>query len=304
MPFGSPCLPNNFPMISGVLNVHKPAGMTSHDVVGKVRRLAHQKRVGHAGTLDPDATGVLLVCLGAATRLSDYLADEGKDYRAALALGATTTTEDASGDVLAEADASHITLADLQAILPRFVGAVSQTPPMVSAVHHQGQRLYALARQGITVEREARPVRIDSIDLLDWTPGARSFATLDVACGKGTYIRTLCADIGDALGVGGHMAALQRTRVGRFTVADAAPLDAIMPDTLPSLLVSPADALSELPAHVVVGNGREDILHGRAIAASLSDELLVKVLDTQGQLLALARAGQGALHPFKVFPPD
>ncbi len=155
-------------MISGVLNVHKPLGMTSHDVVGQVRRLAHQKRVGHAGTLDPDATGVLLVCLGAATRLSDYLADEGKDYRATLALGATTTTEDASGEVLAEADASHLTLTDLQAVLPRFVGTILQTPPMVSAVHHQGQRLYALAWQGITVEREARPVRIDSITLRRW----------------------------------------------------------------------------------------------------------------------------------------
>jgi len=291
-------------MTCGVLNVHKPAGMTSHDVVGQVRRLAHQKRVGHAGTLDPDATGVLLVCLGAATRLSGYLADEGKEYRATLALGATTTTEDASGDILAEADASHITRADLQAVLPRFVGTIQQTPPMVSAVHYQGQRLYALARQGIVVEREARPVQIDTITLLDFTPGAHASAVLDVACGKGTYIRTLCADIGDALGVGGHMAALQRTRVGRFTLADAVPLDTLAPDTLPNFLVSPAGALGSLPAHVAEGGARADILHGRAIAASLSDEPLVKVLDAHGQLIALARAGQGALHPFKVFPPD
>lgn len=307
MPLGWLCLPYDFTafsMISGVLNVHKPAGMTSHDVVGQVRRLAHQKRVGHAGTLDPDATGVLLVCLGAATRLSDYLADEGKDYQATLALGATTTTEDASGEVLAEADASQITLADLQAVLPRFVGTILQTPPMVSAVHHQGQRLYALARQGITVEREARPVRIDSITLRDWTPGARALATLDVSCGKGTYIRTLCADVGDALGVGGHMAALQRTRVGRFALADAVPLDALTSDTLPAHLVSPANALSEWPAHIVHDNAREDILHGRAVPALFDDDFVVKVLDTQGQLLALARAGNGLLSPFKVFPPD
>ncbi len=291
-------------MMCGVLNVHKPAGMTSHDVVGQVRRLARQKRVGHAGTLDPDATGVLLVCLGAATRLSDYLAEEGKEYRAALALGATTTTEDASGEVLAETNASHITLADLQAVLPHFIGTILQIPPMVSAVHYQGQRLYALARQGITVERESRPVQIDSIALLDFTPGARAFAALDVACGKGTYIRTLCADIGSALGVGGHMAALQRTRVGRFTVADAVPLDTLTPNTLPNYLVSPADALASLPAYVAEGDAREDILHGRAIRALFNDDLVVKVLDTQGQLIALARAGQEVLHPFKVFPFD
>jgi len=291
-------------MISGVLNIHKPAGMTSHDVVGWVRRAAHQKRVGHAGTLDPDATGVLLVCLGAATRLSDYLADEGKEYRAVLSLGAATTTEDAGGDVLTETDASHLAVSDLQNVLPRFVGTILQTPPMVSAVHHQGQRLYALARQGIVVERKARPVQIDALALLDWTPGVRASATLGVACGKGTYIRTLCADIGALLGVGGHMAALERTRVGRFTLADAVVLDALTPDVLPNLLVSPADALGALPAQSTDESARNDILHGRAIPASVGDIPVVKVLDQSGHLIALARAAQGALHPFKVFPPD
>lgn len=289
-------------MLHGVLNIDKPAGMTSHDVVGQVRRLAHQKRVGHAGTLDPDATGVLLVCLGAATRLSDYLADEGKGYQATLALGQATSTEDASGDVLAECDASHVSLPDLQAVLPRFLGTIAQTPPMVSAVHHQGQRLYVLARQGITVERPARPVRIDSLDLLDFAPGPRALATLDIACGKGTYIRTLCADIGAALGVGGHMAALQRTRVGRFTAADAVALDALTPALLPALLVSPADALGDLPAHTADAAAHTDILHGRALAVPLGDAPVVRVLDTQGHLLALARASEGMLHPFKVFP--
>lgn len=291
-------------MMCGVVNIHKPAGMTSHDVVGQVRRLAHQKRVGHAGTLDPDATGVLLVCLGAATRLSDYLADEGKEYRATLILGATTTTEDASGDVLAETDASPVTQSDLQDILPRFVGTILQTPPMVSAVHHQGQRLYALAWQGIVVEREARPVQIDSITLLDFMPGSRASATLDIACGKGTYIRTLCADIGDALGVGGHMAALQRTRAGRFTLADAVPLDRLTPDTLPNYLVSPANALNSLPAYVIEGSAREDILHGRTLSYPFEDVVIVKVLDAQKQLIALARASEGTLRPFKVFPPE
>ena len=210
--------------MNGVLNVDKPAGMTSHDVVGRIRRLAHLKRVGHAGTLDPDATGVLLVCLGQATRLADYLADEGKAYRATVALGATTTTEDASGEVLTRADASHLTENDLAGILPQFVGDIAQTPPMVSAVHHEGKRLYELARQGITVARAARIVHIESLVLESFTPGASAQATLEIECGKGTYIRTLCADLGATLGTGGHMASLCRTRVGAFTLETAVPL--------------------------------------------------------------------------------
>jgi len=176
--------------MNGVLNIDKPAGMTSHDVVARVRRIAHLKRVGHAGTLDPDATGVLLVCLGAATRISDFLADEGKQYWATLALGVTTTTEDASGEVLTKSDASHLTEADLAAVLPRFLGDVSQIPPMVSAVHHEGRRLYELAREGITVERAARTIRIAALVMADFMPGEVATATLDIACGKGTYIRT------------------------------------------------------------------------------------------------------------------
>jgi len=288
--------------MNGVLNVNKPPGMTSHDVVGRVRRLAGQKRVGHAGTLDPDAIGVLLVCLGSATRLADYLADEGKRYRATLALGRTTTTEDASGDTTSEADASGVTQQDLYNVLPRFVGTILQTPPMVSAVHHEGQRLYALARQGITVERVARPVQIDDIVILDFHPGARATATLDIRCGKGTYIRTLSADIGAALGVGGHMAALCRTQVGRFVVGGAAALDELTPDTLPGLLVPPADALGSLPLQVVDSAGRSDILHGRAVPTSAADAPIVRVLAADNTLLALARAEGGALHPFKVFP--
>ena len=150
---------------NGILNIDKPAGMTSHDVVARVRRLARIKRVGHAGTLDPDATGVLLVCLGTATRLAEYLAAAGKAYRATLALGATTTTEDASGNVLTRADASGVGEPTLRAVLPRFVGEIEQTPPMVSAVHHEGRRLYELAREGITVERSARTISVGRIDL-------------------------------------------------------------------------------------------------------------------------------------------
>ncbi len=288
--------------MNGVLNIDKPAGMTSHDVVARVRRVARLKRVGHAGTLDPDATGVLLVCLGAATRISDYLADEGKEYRATLALGVTTTTEDASGEALTRADAGHISKENLAAVLPRFVGDISQIPPMVSAVHHEGRRLYELAREGVTVERAARTIRIDGIQLIDFTPGGLATATLDVVCGKGTYIRTLCADLGAALGVGGHMAALRRTRVGAFRVEGATPLDALTGESLPGLLVSPADALAEMPAHLLATDAeRDDIAHGRALRSRLPAGDVVKVLDSGGELVALARADGEQLRPFKVF---
>ncbi|MDQ2799328.1 MAG: tRNA pseudouridine(55) synthase TruB [Armatimonadota bacterium] len=288
--------------LNGVLNIDKPAGMTSHDVVGRIRRTARLKRVGHAGTLDPDATGVLLVCLGMATRISDFLADEGKEYRATLALGVTTTTEDASGEVVTRADARHITESDLAEILPRFLGDISQIPPMVSAVHHEGKRLYELARAGLTVERAARTIRIDSLRLLDFTPGELACATLDVACGKGTYIRTLCADLGAALGVGGHMAALRRTRVGAFRVEAATPLDALTEEYLPGLLVSPANALDRLPMHRAETEADEDaIRHGRSLASHLSPETIARILDMQGVLLALGRADGEHLRPFKVF---
>ena len=288
--------------MNGILNIDKPAGMTSHDVVGRIRRLAHLKRVGHAGTLDPDATGVLLVCLGQATRLSDYLADEGKAYRAVLALGQTTTTEDASGKVLTEADASHMTADDLAALLPRFTGDIAQIPPMVSAVHHEGKRLYELARAGITVERTARTIHIDSITLLDFTPGVLATAALEIICGKGTYIRTLCADLGAALGVGGHMASLRRTRVGAFTADAAAPLAELTEENLPDLIVTPAAALETWPVHhAATDDAGNDIKAGRALPSSLPPGTVACVLDATGALIALGRADGEHLRPFKVF---
>ena len=290
--------------MNGVLNIDKPAGITSHDVVGRVRKVAQLKRVGHAGTLDPDATGVLLICLGAATRLTDYLADEGKEYRATLALGAATTTEDAAGEVLTRVDASQITEQALAEILPRFVGDIVQTPPMVSAVHHEGRRLYELAREGITVERAARTIRIDGIQLIDFTPGELAQATLDVSCGKGTYIRTLCADIGAALGVGGHMAALRRTRVGSFLVETALPLAELTEENLPDLLVPPSDALARFPAHQVRDETDWDaVRHGRSLVCALPPAGVVRVVDSENELLALGRADGERLHPFKVFLP-
>ena len=287
--------------MNGVLNIDKPAGMTSHDVVARIRRVSRIKKVGHAGTLDPDATGVLLVCVGPATRIADYLADQGKAYRATLALGATTTTEDASGDFLTETDASAITEADLRAVLPGFLGQISQIPPMVSAVHHEGKRLYELARQGMTVERQARTIYIDALEMSDFVPGVRAGATLDIVCGKGTYIRTLCADVGGALGVGGHMATLRRTRVGGFGIDEATPLDAVTEETIAGLLVGPSAALASLPAFVADDAQQEDVRHGRSLGANLADGVTVRIVDAADTLLALARVQDGQLRPFKVF---
>jgi tRNA pseudouridine55 synthase len=288
--------------MNGILNIDKPAGMTSHDVVARVRRLTRVKRVGHAGTLDPDATGVLVVCIGQATRLADLLAEQGKSYLAKLRLGVATSTEDASGEVLEQCDAAHITREDLAALLPRFTGDIMQTPPMVSAVHHEGKRLYELARAGVTVERAARPVRIDSLTLLDFIPGEHPSADLLIDCGKGTYIRTLCADIGATLGVGGHMETLRRTRVGTFRVDAAALLAELTPEDIASRIVPAADAVGFLPAHGLDSPERVvDIRHGKAVPTALPDTALVRVLDTAGCLIALGRAEQGTLYPEKVF---
>jgi tRNA pseudouridine55 synthase len=290
--------------MNGVINIDKPAGMTSHDVVYKIRRLAGQKRVGHAGTLDPDATGVLLICLGYATRLSDLLADQGKTYDAVLRLGVTTSTEDASGDVLAELDPSQINRDDLAAVVPQFVGSIAQIPPMVSAVHHHGKRLYEIARQGLIVEREARPVEIHSIELLEFTPGPLCTAKLHVACGKGTYIRTLCADIGGSLGVGGHMGELRRTSVGQFDITTAVSLEDLTTTNVETFVIPAADAISFLPMKMLTSVEEEDVRHGKQITST--EEFvcgsLVRLV-WQSELVAIARVIPGEkLQPEKVFP--
>lgn len=195
--------------------VDKSAGMTSHDVVARIRRIYNERRVGHSGTLDPDATGVLVVGIGAANRLFSRFED-CKQYEATIRFGATTTTLDASGDVLEQFD-MNVDADDLLSVLPRFIGDVEQIPPMVSAVHVDGKRLHQLAREGKEVERQPRPVRIDSIVVTAVRSGPNSEADLVVDCGGGTYIRSLAADIGTALGGGAHLSTLRRTRVGPFT---------------------------------------------------------------------------------------
>ena len=187
----------NVGQISGLLNIDKPTGLTSHDVVARIRKLAKQKKVGHAGTLDPLATGVLLVCLGQATRLIEYVMAGRKQYRATIHFGLTTDTLDADGQVIAERDASHLTEAELRQILPAFQGQIEQVPPIFSALKQGGQPLYKLARAGKTVEVAPRRVTIDSLKWLDWQPPK---LTLEVVCSPGTYVRSLARDLGEAAG--------------------------------------------------------------------------------------------------------
>jgi tRNA pseudouridine55 synthase len=231
---------------SGVLLVNKHAGVTSHDVVGKIRRLYNTKRVGHTGTLDPMATGVLVVLVGRAAKASEYLASDRKSYRATLRLGITTDTEDMTGTILTTTNVLP-SPNEVEAIRPRFIGKILQTPPMYSALKVNGKKLVDLAREGITVEREARPVTIHEIKATP-TSDPRDY-TLSITCSSGTYIRTLCADIGNDLGCGGVMASLHRTNTGSFSIDEChtpEELEALSPAEREALLLPIEDLFSDL----------------------------------------------------------
>ncbi len=211
-------------MIHGVINIYKEKGFTSHDVVAKLRGIVGQKKIGHTGTLDPDATGVLPVCLGKATKLCDMLTDKNKTYETVLLLGKTTDTQDVSGTVLKEQSTDRISEAMIQECVEGFVGDLLQVPPMYSALKVNGKKLYELAREGIEIERKARPITIFSITIKEINiPRVR----MEVSCSKGTYIRTLCHDIGEKLGCGGCMEELVRTKVSRFEIADSVTLSQV-----------------------------------------------------------------------------
>lgn len=239
-------------MIHGIINVYKEKGYTSHDVVAKLRGIVGQKKIGHTGTLDPDAVGVLPVCLGRATKLCDLLTDKDKVYEAVLLLGEETDTQDTSGEVLAKKPTEHLTEEEVREAVLSFVGDYEQIPPMYSALKVNGKKLYELAREGKVVERKARPVKILSIKILEMNlPRVR----MSVACSKGTYIRTLCHDIGQKLSCGGCMEELIRTKVSRFEIAESLTLDEIREKkeegTISSIL-TPIDAMfSDYPALIV-----------------------------------------------------
>lgn len=253
-------------MTSGILVVDKPLGATSFDIVRLVRRAAAEKRVGHAGTLDPAATGVLLVLLGQATRITEYLMDMPKVYRVTVHLGVSTATYDAEGDVVREADASGVTEQMLREALAEFVGEIEQVPPAHSAVKVDGERAYHRARRGEAVALKARPVSVRRIDLLRYEPPV---AEIEVECGRGTYIRSLAHDVGERLGVGAHLASLVRTRVGPFVVeaaADEATLTAAFAEGMWRELLQPMDCgLMALPAITLEIEDEKDVRHGQAV---------------------------------------
>jgi tRNA pseudouridine55 synthase len=285
----------------GFLNIDKPAGPTSHDVVARVRRAARQKRVGHAGTLDPAATGVLVVALGAATRLIEYVQDStSKRYLATVRLGTATTTDDAAGEVIASAPVPALDPDALQHILARFRGEILQVPPMYAALHHEGRRLHELARQGIVVERQPRPVTIERLDLIEWTP---PILILDVMCSKGTYIRSLARDIGEAIGSGAHLHALRRTAVGTFLAEQATPLIRIeeQPEIIMSILLPPEHAVADWPAVRLGDDEARLVRNGRAIPIAGLDGTRARAHAPGGALLALMRRAGDVWQPEKVF---
>jgi len=285
--------------ISGFLNINKSLNMTSHDVVAKIRRTLKIKKVGHAGTLDPLATGVLIVCVGSATRLSEYVMHATKRYRARVHLGVTTDTYDAEGSFLQKRDASHIQQADIEAKLSLFLGDIQQMPPMYSAIKQGGRKLYDLARAGQTVERELRPVRIDSLDIVDWSPPE---FTLDVVCSAGTYIRSLAFDLGEALAVGAHLSGLSRISSGTFQLENAVTLDTLFAaENWQHYLITPQAALADWPSVQLSADDTDHILHGRSIPAAQSASELSFAYAPQGQLVAILRAEAGLWRPHKVF---
>lgn len=291
--------------MDGVLAVNKEAGWTSHDVVAKLRHLLGQTKVGHAGTLDPAATGVLPVLIGKGTRIAEYLVEWDKEYRAVLRLGETTDTQDATGTVLARKSTERVTGDAIRETAGRFRGAISQVPPMYSAVKVAGVPLYKAARAGRTVAREPRTVHIHALDVLA-IDGCD--VTLGIVCSKGTYIRTLCADIGAALGVGGHMLSLERRRVGPLTIDRALTVDETAArhalGRLGDSLLSLDQALDGLPALVVNRQTAERVQHGVPVPASevmrwerVADGVFergtpMRIHDVEGRLLAIGKQSE------------
>ena len=299
--------------VSGILNVNKPSGMTSHDVVAQVRRILRSRgsakpRVGHAGTLDPLATGVLLICVGQATRLAEYLMDGIRVYHAWLRLGITTDTYDAEGKVVSEAPV-QVTKEEVSRLLACFLGPIDQVPPMYSALKHGGTPLYKLARRGIEVKREPRRVEIHELRLEDWVPP--QFA-IRVACSPGTYIRALARDLGEALGCGGHVTALTRLACGSFTLEEAITLEelaeAVAQGRLEEVMHPPDAAVAGWPRLILDEDATWRIIHGQPVAgAAMAQGDRARVYSHKGKLLAIAEwnRASGCWQPRKVFvSPD
>ena len=285
----------------GVLPVDKPVGPTSHDAVARVRRALNTRQVGHTGTLDPFASGLLLVCVGAATRLAEYLTGMPKTYVATLRLGEATDTDDLTGEVVAASDGWHAVSAEaIEAALTAQVGTILQVPPAYSAKKVDGERMYAAARRGEEVVRTAVPVTIYAIRVLRIALPEVEF---EVECGAGTYIRAIARDVGMALGVGGHLRALRRTRSGPHAVEAAVPLDALGDaDRVRAAMLTPLQAVAHLPRVEVDGDGIAALRHGRAVPAAADTPGDGPVaIAAAGELLAIGARDGDWVRPRKVF---
>ncbi|MGD9792569.1 MAG: tRNA pseudouridine(55) synthase TruB [Acidimicrobiia bacterium] len=292
--------------VHGLAVVDKPAGMTSHDVVAVARKRLGERRIGHSGTLDPDATGVLLLGVGEVTRLLRFLTALGKRYTAEIVLGTSTSTLDASGEVTGSFDMSSVTPKQVVAAAARLTGAIEQIPPMVSAVQIDGVRLHELARQGIEVERAPRPVTVHSFDVVP--TGGPGIYQCEVHCSSGTYVRTLADDLGRLLGGGAHLRALRRTAIGSFGVAEAVGLDDLDHDSL----LTPLVAMRDLPRLIVTDEQERMIANGRRLAVPdalaaespiSADTSSIALATADDRLLAVYERSGGFLVPVVVLPP-
>lgn len=295
-------------MYNGIINIYKEKGFTSHDVVAKLRGITKQKKIGHTGTLDPDAEGVLPVCFGSATKLCDMITDKSKEYKAVLLLGQETDTQDTSGEVINSSDKwKNLSESEIKAAIMSFVGEYDQIPPMYSAIKVNGQKLYDLARKGEVIERKARRVKIDNIEIVDITLPK---VTMIVGCSKGTYIRTLCNDIGEKLQCYGCMDSLLRTRVGKFYVNDSLKLNDI--EKLVSegefelRLISPDDMFDYEKLHIkeefskLIYNGNKFVMN-HVVEHDHKFKKFVKVYDYMDTFIGIYERRGYVFSPVKMF---
>ncbi len=289
--------------MDGVININKPAGMTSHDVVSRLRRILNMKKIGHTGTLDPDATGVLPMCVGRGTKLSEMLMSSEKQYRAELTLGISTDTQDSSGTVLKQRQV-NVSEAEIRDAISQFIGELEQIPPMYSAIKIEGKKLYELAREGKEIEREPRKVVIHDIEIENINLD-KNLVEMTVDCSKGTYIRTLCNDIGEALGCGGHMSALTRTRSGRFEIESTVTLEEIEQRAQKNdfgFITPLAEVLAEYRKVILAEKNAWRVRNGiKTSVAGVCEGETYRIFDEQGNFLALARQENGSFAMLKTF---
>ena len=283
--------------MNGIVIIDKPQEWTSQDVTARLRRVFQTRRIGHGGTLDPMATGVLPVFVGRATRGVEFFEHAEKTYETVLRLGLTTDTEDTSGTVLRSQPVS-LTQAEFEAILPRFRGEILQVPPMYSALKINGQKLVDLARKGRTVERQPRPITVHELELLEFSGDT---VRLRVRCAKGTYIRTLCKDIGEALGCGGCMAQLRRVKAGEYTIDEAVPLLELLESENPERYLRPVDSMfRDRPAVTLTANQEKRCRNGNAFTLGIPDGTY-RAYSENGEFLMLAQVEDGVMSTIKSF---